>query len=99
MCLAASLDKLLASGKSTKRSSEHAAMAILGRSGAWPSVRLAGAHEAEDNMLVAPCLGLVISQFARVVRGVDLRSTAGNCAWGRAPQLTWQAGLQTLGMR
>ena len=27
-------------------------------------------------------------QFARVVKGVDLRSTAGNCAWARAPQLT-----------
>ena len=29
-----------------------------------------------------------ISQFARVVKGVDLRSTAGNCAWVRTPQLT-----------
>ena len=28
------------------------------------------------------------SQFARVVKGVDLRSTAGNCAWARTPQLT-----------
>jgi hypothetical protein len=28
------------------------------------------------------------SQFARVVEGVDLRSTAGNCAWVRTPQLT-----------
>ena len=28
------------------------------------------------------------SQFARVVKGVDLRSTAGNCAWVRTPQLT-----------
>ena len=27
-------------------------------------------------------------QFARVVKGVDLRSTAGNCAWARTPQLT-----------
>ena len=27
-------------------------------------------------------------QFARVVRGVDLRSTTGNCAWARSPQLT-----------
>ena len=26
-------------------------------------------------------------QFARVVKGVDLRSTAGNCAWARTPQL------------
>ena len=26
-------------------------------------------------------------QFARVVKGVDLRSTAGNCAWVRTPQL------------
>ena len=27
-------------------------------------------------------------QFARVVKGVDLRSTAGNCARVRTPQLT-----------
>ena len=27
------------------------------------------------------------SQFAREVKGVDLRSTAGNCAWARTPQL------------
>ena len=26
-------------------------------------------------------------KFARVVKGVDLRSTAGNCAWARTPQL------------
>ena len=30
----------------------------------------------------------VTCQFARVVKGVDLRSTAGNCAWARTPQLT-----------
>ena len=30
----------------------------------------------------------ISSQFARVVKGVDLRSTAGNCAWVRTPQLT-----------
>ena len=30
------------------------------------------------------------SQFARVVKGVDLRSTAGNCAWVRTPQLTFR---------
>ena len=29
-----------------------------------------------------------LCQFARVVKGVDLRSTAGNCAWVRTPQLT-----------
>ena len=29
-------------------------------------------------------------QFARVVKGVDLRSTAGNCAWVRTPQLTFR---------
>ena len=29
-------------------------------------------------------------QFARVVKGVDLRSTAGNCAWVRTPQLTFK---------
>jgi hypothetical protein len=28
------------------------------------------------------------SQFARVVKGVDLRSTGGNSAWVRTPQLT-----------
>ena len=27
-------------------------------------------------------------QFARVVKGVDLRSTGGNSAWVRTPQLT-----------
>ena len=32
---------------------------------------------------------LCTSQFARVVKGVDLRSTAGNCAWARTPQLTF----------
>ena len=26
------------------------------------------------------------SQFARVVKGVDLRSTAGKCAWVQIPQ-------------
>ena len=26
-------------------------------------------------------------KFARVAKGVDLRSTAGNCAWVRTPQL------------
>ena len=30
----------------------------------------------------------VYGQFARVAKGVDLRSTAGNCAWAQAPQLT-----------
>jgi hypothetical protein len=38
------------------------------------------------------------SQFARVAQGVELRSTAGHCAWVRAPQLTfrgiaWCAGV------
>ena len=28
-------------------------------------------------------------QFARAVKGVDLRSTAGYCAWVRTPQLTF----------
>ena len=40
---------------------------------------------------VAPHMHALISilcQFARVVKGVDLRSTAGNCAWARTPQLT-----------
>ena len=37
------------------------------------------------------CIGCynVSCQFARVVKGVDLRSTAGNCAWARTPQLAW----------
>ena len=34
------------------------------------------------------CLYALSCQFARVVKGVDLRSTAGNCAWARTPQLT-----------
>ena len=29
--------------------------------------------------------------FARVVKGVDSRSTAGNCAWARTPQLTYHS--------
>jgi hypothetical protein len=33
------------------------------------------------------------SQFARVVKGVDLRSTARKCAWVRTPQLTWRPAL------
>ena len=33
-------------------------------------------------------------QFARVVKGVDLRSTGGNSAWVRTPQLTCFAGAQ-----
>ena len=35
-------------------------------------------------LALLPC----ICQFARVVKGVDLRSTTGNCAWVRTPQLT-----------
>ena len=27
-------------------------------------------------------------QFARAVKGLDLRSNAGHCAWVRTPQLT-----------
>ena len=42
-------------------------------------------QEIEGNALLR-CLH---SQFARVVKGVDLRSTAGNCAWVRTPQLTF----------
>ena len=34
-------------------------------------------------------------QFARVVKGVDLRSTAGNCAWARTPQLTGPPSLHS----
>ena len=33
-------------------------------------------------------------QFARVVKGVDLRSIAGNCAWARTPQLTFSPAMQ-----
>ena len=33
-------------------------------------------------------LSLSHSQFARVAKGVDLRSTGGNSAWVRAPQFT-----------
>ena len=36
------------------------------------------------------------SQFARVVKGVDLRSTARKCAWVRTPQLTERSGLSIL---
>ena len=32
--------------------------------------------------------GKLRRQFARVVKGVDLRSTGGNSAWVRTPQLT-----------
>ena len=37
----------------------------------------------------------VMCRFARVVKGVDLRSTAGNCAWARTPQLTGPPSLQS----
>ena len=37
----------------------------------------------------SPLATLAGSKFARVVKGVDLRSTAGNCAWVRTPQLAW----------
>ena len=37
--------------------------------------------------LAAACdLACYYCQFARVVKGVDLRSTAGNCAWVRTPR-------------
>ena len=35
-----------------------------------------------------PGMKTLHGQFARVVKGVDLRSTAGNCAWVQTPQLT-----------
>ena len=38
-------------------------------------------------------------QFARVVKGVDLRSTAGNCAWVQTPQLTMGEELLLLARR
>ena len=34
------------------------------------------------------CGQVIAGQFARVVKGVDLRSTGGNSAWVRSPQLT-----------
>ena len=40
-------------------------------------------------MLSSKC-GRRHGQFAREVKGVDLRSTAGNCAWVRTPQLAWK---------
>ena len=40
----------------------------------------------------------ISSQFARVVKGVDLRSTAGNCAWARTPQLTGPPSLHSADM-
>ena len=47
-----------------------------------PSCGRLGTHE-ETAESAAPR-----SQFARVVKGVDLRSTTGNCAWVRTSQLT-----------
>ena len=38
-------------------------------------------------------------QFARVVKGVDLRSTGGNSAWVRTPQLTRPLGHARLAWR
>ena len=69
---------------------------------AWPSQFIEALHEARMAVarirhMAACCLVgiascfLASSQFARVVKGVDLRSTAGNCAWVRAPQLTGQS--------
>ena len=47
-----------------------------------------GSGRTDDGSMVAK----LRCQFARVVKGVDLRSTAGNCAWARAPQLTFVNG-------
>ena len=45
-------------------------------------------HRVSTRCRIALCESLKSgSQFARVVKGVDLRSTAGNCAWARTPQL------------
>ena len=41
-----------------------------------------------QELLRHPCSAMQ-SQFARVVKGVDLRSTARKCAWARTPWLTW----------
>ena len=35
------------------------------------------------------CDSHLVRQFARVAKGVDLRSTGGNSAWVRTPQLTY----------
>ena len=43
-----------------------------------------GSSRTHDGSMIAK----LRCQFARVVKGVDLRSTAGNCAWARTPQLT-----------
>ena len=52
----------------------------------WPRGRLHIARDAESiPRLWARCCSCTRGQFARVVKGVDLRSTAGNCAWVRTP--------------
>ena len=59
-----------------------------------PSTRCPRARRTADPMIpwfphsLAAWLQCIICQFARVVKGVDLRSTTGNCAWVRTPQLT-----------
>ena len=48
-------------------------------------IRMASEAPPSDQAMVG-CMATC--QFARVAKGVDLRSTAGNCAWARTPQLT-----------
>ena len=60
-----------------------------------PEIFGRGAHTARhsadaSNMLRAS------SQFARVAKGVDLRSTGGNSAWVRTPQLTSCQAWETI---
>ena len=46
-----------------------------------------------------PSSRIVQGQFAREVKGLDLRSNAGNCAWVRTPQLTYRAKNLVRGRR
>ena len=50
--------------------------------GSRPSCGRQGTHDETAASAAPRC------QFARVVKGVDLRSTTGNSAWVRTPQLT-----------
>ena len=56
-------------------------------------LKVLGSSPSGGLPLASDCLGWLFarsvkSQFARVVKGVDLRSTEGNFAWVRTPQLT-----------
>ena len=56
-------------------------------------LKVLGSSPSGGLPLASDCLDCLFarsaeSQFARVVKGVDLRSTEGNFAWVRTPQLT-----------